>query len=90
MAREPKQYDDDDGRVICDMDVGGMPWHDRRIRREAKAQRAKNASSQGIQMTKAEARKYTWYAILAGLTIVGVFAVVWAVVLLFMTQVWFR
>ena len=91
MAREPKQYDDDDGRVIVDMDVEGMKWHDRRVRREAKAaKRAENASHQGPQMTKAETRRFTWYAILAGLTIVAVYAVVWGLLLLFMTQVWFR
>lgn len=91
MAREPKQYDDDDGRVIVNMDVEGMKWHDRGVRREARAaKRAETAASQGPQMTKAEARRFTWYAVLAGLTIVGVYAVVWAVLLLFMTQVWFR
>ena len=30
MRRRPKkQYDDDDGRVIADMNVDGMPWYDR-------------------------------------------------------------
>ena len=32
MANKPKQYDDDDGRVICNMDVEGMRWHDKRVR----------------------------------------------------------
>jgi hypothetical protein len=90
MAREPKQYDDDDGRVVCNMDVDGMRWHDRRVRREKRAQKVENAASQGPQMTKAETRRFTWYAVLAGLTIVGVFGAVWALLLLFMTQVWFR
>ena len=26
MARKKKQYDDDDGRVIANMNVDGMPW----------------------------------------------------------------
>ena len=26
MARKRKQYDDDDGRVIANMNVDGMPW----------------------------------------------------------------
>ena len=25
--RNPRQYDDDDGRTICDMNVPGMPWY---------------------------------------------------------------
>lgn len=90
MARQPKQYDDDDGRVICDMDVEGMPLYDRRVRREARAESRRKAASQGTQMTKAETRNFTWYAVLAGLTIVAVYAVVWGLLLLFMTQVWFR
>ena len=90
MAREPKQYDDDDGRVIVNMDVEGMKWHDRRVRREDRAKRKENNAGKGLQLTKAEARRFTWYAILAGLTIVAVYAVVWGLLLLFMTQVWFR
>lgn len=90
MAREPKQYDDDDGRVICDMDVDGMRWHDRRVRREARAEKTAKTSSQGVQMTRAESRRFTWYAVLAGVTMVAVYGVVWALLLLFMTQVWFR
>lgn len=90
MARQPKQYDDDDGRVICNMDVEGMPSYDRRVRREARAERRRQTSSQGAQMTKAETRHFTWYAVLAGLSIVAVYAVVWGLLLLFMTQVWFR
>ena len=90
MAREPKQYEDDDDRVVCNMDVEGMQVYDRRIRREEQAKQAEIAASQGPQMTKAEIRKYVWHALLAGWTIVGVYAVVWAILLLFMTQVWFR
>ncbi len=29
-----KQYDDDDGRVIANMDVDGMPWYLRRVKRD--------------------------------------------------------
>jgi hypothetical protein len=93
MGKEPKKYDDDDGRVIADMDVAGMPWYDRSVRRENRALRRaeKRASApQGVQLTKSEARRYTWYAVLAGLTIVGVFSAVWILFTLFATQVWFR
>jgi hypothetical protein len=80
------KFDDDDGRVICNMDVEGMPWHDKRVRREKREARA----SRGSQMTRSEARRFTWYAVLAGLTIVLIFSVVWVLLTLFATQVWFR
>lgn len=87
MAREQKQYDDDDGRVICNMDVEGMPWHNKRARRQASAVQA---VPQGEQLTDAEARQYTFHAVLAGLLIVGVFALTWVLVILFCINVWFR
>ncbi|HPS42170.1 MAG TPA: hypothetical protein PK040_06165 [Anaerolineaceae bacterium] len=88
MGQNPKQYDDDDGRVVCSMDVEGMRWHDKRVRREQKAMRT--AAVQGDQMTRSEMRRYNWYSILAGLSIVGVFSVVWVLFVLFCTQIWFK
>jgi len=89
VSQNPRRYDDDDGRVICNMDVDGMKWHDRRIRKENRAAKAAERF-QGDQMTRSEARRFTWYAMLAGLTIALVFAVVWFLLTLFATQVWFR
>lgn len=87
MTNKPKKYDDDDGRVICDMDVDGMRWHDKKVRREEKAQRRE---VQGEQMTNSEARRYNCYALLAGLVIVLVFSVAWVLFILFCTKIWFR
>lgn len=87
MANKPKQYNDDDGRVICSMDVEGMRWHDKRVRRESREARR---VSQGDQMTKSEARQFTWYAVLAGLLIAAVFSVTWILFILFCTEIWFR
>lgn len=87
MTKEPKKFDDDDGRVICDMDVEGMRWHDQRARREKAAQRP---VPQGDQLTQSESRRFTWNAILAGLSIVLVFSATWVLFILFCTQVWFR
>ena len=87
MKSQPKQYDDDDGRVICSMDVDGMRWHDKRIRREKTAER-KNV--QGVQMTRSESRLYSWYSVLAALLIVSVFSVTWVLFVLFCTKIWFR
>ncbi len=87
MEKKPKQYDDDDGRVICSMDVDGTPWRDRRIRPQAGVTPGRNP---GVQMTAADARKYSWYSLLAGLLIVLVFSVTWILFTLFCTQIWFR
>lgn len=92
MKVHARQYDDDDGRVICNMDVEGMRWHDKRVRREKREQARAVAAGQtdGEQMTKAEARQFTFHAVLAGLTIALAFSVVWVLFVLFCTQVWFR
>ncbi len=75
MAREPKKYDDDDGRTIVDMDVEGMPWHTRRVRREER-ERARaelqEKIDRGEALTRQETIRYTFYAVLAGLAVVGV------------------
>jgi len=42
------------------------------------------------QMTKAEARQFTFHAILAGMLIALVFSAAWVLFILFCTQVWFR
>ncbi len=90
MAREPKKYDDDDGRVICNMDVEGMKWHDRRVRKERPAGHQQIIIPQGDTMTRSEARRYTWSAALAGLVVVLVFSLTWVLFILFCTQIWFR
>ena len=87
MVHKPKQYDDDDGRVVCAMDVEGMRWHDKDVRRRENEARK---VAQGEQMTRSEARRFTWYAVLAGLLIVAVFSATWVLFALFCTQIWFR
>jgi hypothetical protein len=87
MANKPRKYDDDDGRVICSMDVEGMRWHDKRVRRENReAQRPLTSN----QMTRSEARQFTWYAMLGGLLIAAVFSVTWVLFILFCTEIWFK
>lgn len=87
MKTQPKKYEDDDGRVICDMDIDGLPWHDKRVRRENRNARSQ---VQAGQLTNSEARRYTWYAILAGLLVVSVFSITWILFVLFCTKIWFR
>lgn len=85
MKRYPKQ-NDDDGRVICNMNVDGMPWHDRSMNhREEKAPKV-----QPGELTRSEASQFTWYALAASLLVVTVFSLTWVLFVLFCTKIWFR
>lgn len=88
MTKKPKHYDDDDGRVICSMDVQGMRWHDKKVRREAKA--AVRHGVAGDQLTRSEFRRYTWYSLLAGFVIASTFSLTWILFVLFCTEIWFK
>ncbi|MDO4543636.1 MAG: hypothetical protein Q4C01_03695 [Clostridia bacterium] len=75
MARKRKVYEDDDGRTIVPMDVDGMPWYAKRMRKEER-QRAKadlqERIAKGEALTRRETLRATFYAVLAGLTVVGI------------------
>ena len=93
MRTQKTQFDDDD-RVIANMNVEGAPWYDRDVRqtrkRESETERKAKVKLYGERMSGSEARRYTFYALLAGLTIALAFAAVYALVILFMTQVWLK
>ena len=80
---KPKEYDDDNGMVIADMNVEGTPWYN-------KNNQAKNSNTPSQQLTRSEARRYNFYSILAGMLIVLVFSATWILLTLFMTQIWFK
>ena len=69
------------------MDVDGTRWHDKATRRR---EPAPIQVAKGEQMTDSETRRFTWYAIRAGMLVVLIFSVVWVLFILFCTQVWFR
>ena len=88
---QKKQYDDDDGRTITDMNVEGMPWYDRRHDFGRQSERASGQSSPyGTGMTNRELRLYTWGALKAGLLVASVFVLTWTLLILFLTKVVFR
>ncbi len=91
MVVEPEKLDDNDDRVICRMNVEGMPrgiaWNFVRRRRE---QPAAWPVSQPGQLTRSEARRYTGYSALAGLLVVIIYAVILVLFILFCTHIWFR
>jgi len=88
---QTKQFDDDDGRTIVDMNVEGMPWYDRRHNFGRMPEReTSQASPFGTGLTDREVRLYTWGARQAGLLLASVFSLTWLVLVLFLTKVLFR
>ncbi len=72
MASNKRQYDDDDGRTIVDMNVEGMPWYQASQRREERQRRKEELEAKiarGDALTTRQTVRYTWYALLAGLAV---------------------
>ena len=90
MAKK-KVYDDDDGRVIANMNVDGMPWSMRDVMSRRKKSDEKLQSSQDFSdLTKEETRELVKGAMKAGLLIGGVFLVGAFLFVLFCLFIWFR
>ncbi len=104
-----KKYDDDDGRIIADMNVGDAPWTDgsrfdsfriipkfnrrRYISPEAQHNESytgENGKSHLSDMTNKEYHGTLLSAILAGLLVVLVLSVGFALFLLFCLKIWFK
>ena len=74
MARQPKRWEDDDGRTVADMNVEGMPWYQAGRRKQDRAQaraELQEKIDRGEALTRRETLRYTFYAVLAGLTVVA-------------------
>lgn len=87
MSKEKRHYEDDDGRVICEMDLDGMPY---RLKRTSDHTDASANKAQGEPLTRSEARRFTANALLAVLLVGAVFAGTWILLTLFLTKVLFR
>lgn len=85
--RKMPQHDDDDGRVICSMDVEGMSA----LAEGSQGRKHQSESSQnGVELTKSEVRSLTASALLAALVIGAIFSLTWVLFTLFLTHVVFR
>ena len=88
MAR---QYEDDDGRVICPMDVDGMrggvfrPRGAARLTERAELRKKVDA---GEPLTRSEYRRYSFYAVLGGLCVVGVIGGAVVLFIFLLTLLW--
>lgn len=88
---QKKQFEDDDGRTIVNMNVDGMPWYDRRHEfGRMPGRESGQPSPQGSGMTDREVRLYTWGALKAGLLVASVFVLTWVLLVLFLTKIVFR
>lgn len=85
MAKQKKTYDDDDGRVIANMNVDGMPWY---LDDSAKRQGGKNSDLSDL--TKGETWEIIKGTVKAGLAVGAVYLVAFALFILFCVFVWFR
>lgn len=86
MAKQRKQYDDDDGRVIASMNVDGMPWYQRSQRFD---RNKREQASDFSDLTKEESREIVKGAMKAALLIAGVFILAMLLFILFCLYVWF-
>ena len=77
MAR--RQYDDDDGRTIVNMNVDGMPWY-----------RPSDEKSDRPKLTKRETRSVIAGVLAAALLVCAVFAVGYFLFILFCDKIWFQ
>ena len=85
MAKK-KVYDDDDGRVIANMNVDGMPWYPRGQRFD-KGRREQ--ASDFSDLTREESREIIKGAMKASLLIAGVFILAMLIFILFCLYIWF-
>ena len=81
-----KEYPDDDGRTIADMNVEGMPWY---VQGDEKRSKGADASGHS-QMTEEETRLYRGAAVRAALLVVLIFGAVFFIFIAFCDFIWFR
>ena len=84
MSKKKKTFDGDDGRVVANMNVDGMPWY---MRNETQQISKDNDLS---DLSKGETWEIVKGTVKAGLLIGGVFFVVFLLFILFCVFVWFR
>ena len=87
MAKK-KTYDDDDGRVIANMNEDGMPWSMSDVLSRRKKSDEKLQSSSDF--SDVDTREIIKGTVKAGLVIAGVFLAGAALFILFCLYIWFR
>ncbi len=74
-----KQYDDDDGRTIADMNVDGMPWYSKK----------RSEKKMPMDELSKEERRGLYSGIIKAVALVGiVFIVVFFLFIFALTKIW--
>ena len=94
MSKRKEKFEDD-GRVIANMNVDGMPWHGGFSRRDTGEE---SPSDEQVEHNRAEmsklSKKQTLYMVLgvlgAALAVAAVFILIYFLLILFCRFVWFK
>ena len=81
--KRKRVYDDDDGRVIADMNIEGTPWYKQDLLPQ-------QPNREPIELTKEEKRAMIGGMLKAAFLVVGVIVTVYLLFILFCLYVWLR
>ena len=92
MAKRKREYDDDDGRVIADMNVDDMPWYSPKpnLPGEPKAEGKAPRDQEPLKLTREDKRAIYGGALKAGLVLCLILGGAYALFILFCQFVWFK
>lgn len=76
---------EDNGQSFADMNVDGMPWHERSVLKGED-----DETKQHYMMTVEERRAYILAAVGSAIAIMSVFAVAFAAFILFAQHIWLK
>lgn len=81
--KKRREYDDDDGRQIADMNVDGMPWY---VRKSSPSSNSQN--DEPIELTREERRSLYGGVLKAVLLVAAAFIGVYFLVVFLLTRIW--
>ena len=86
MARQERPAEpEDNGQSFADMNVDGMPWHERSVLKGED-----DETKEHYMMTVEERRAYILAAVGSAVAIMSVFAVAFALFILFVQHIWLK
>lgn len=89
MAKRRKEYADDDGRTIANMNVEGMPWYAPNTPQSERA-KAESDKEPALELTRTEKRALTGGTLKAALLVWLIGVGIFGLFILFCYFVWFR
>lgn len=83
--KKRREYDDDDGRQIADMNVDGMPWY---VRKSSSSSSSDSQSDEPVELTREERRSLYGGVLKAVLLVAAAFIGVYFLVVFLLTRIW--